>query len=201
VYLSADDLHRWASSFVTRPVLDEPTLARGLTATTLNDGSETGIDLLGWYESPDGSAHFYPGVLQGFYAGAYWDSDSGIAIGFVTNSNMANWLRPLLTSSVVSILETGSHAEIVEPAGLALGADPAAAIVGTYDVPGVGGVTITAADGNPFVRVDAGPSYRMFPVDPTTIYVPGLDAWVSFGDEFRTIRWATAFVNAEGRRR
>lgn len=203
LYFSAEALYRWVTSFYTAPVLGAATLAAGLRPAVLDDGRPTGINPLSWYGDGTGGRFQYPGVLQGFHSVGYWDAERRFSFGFVTNSNMPQGLRPLLVRAVAGILETGRPTRIALPDRPLLG-DGLAAVAGSYDLDGFEKVELTLEAGAAFVRLADGPVYRAYQVDPATLYVPGLDAWVTFGElqngRFQQIHWTTVFHSREGPR-
>jgi len=203
LYLSAEDLYRWVASFAATPVLDDPTLARGLGPARLNAGQATGINLLSWYTSPDQTRFAYPGVLQGFYSVGYWDTD-GDAVAFVTNTNMPSWLRGQLTAAVVSILETGTHRPLVPPENEQVASEDLHAIARAYPLDSLRTARIAVDGEAAYVSIEGGIRYRMFQADDGAFYVPGLDAGVTFAlrrdDRLQVMRWRTAFEQIDAAR-
>lgn len=201
LYLSADDLFRWFASIGTRPPLPPSALRTALSAATLRDGRPTGITLGSFYASDDSTRFQYSGHIQAFHSVGYVDRARGFAFAFVSNTSLPPWLQPQLPAAIAAILSGDVPPPLDPPTA---DAHAAAQIAGGYDVPGVGYVTISIEGERRFVRVDAGPLYAAFPVDASTLYVPGRDAWLSFSepaaDGFARMRWSTAFGARSGSR-
>ena len=206
LYLSADDLYRWVTSFYTRPVLDEAILNRGLSPVALADGRETAIRLLSWYTDDTGQRFHYSGVIRGFYSFGYWDIEHGHSFAFVTNTNMPQALRPRLAAAVAEILTTGQPVEITLPTDDALLNDGYPRdVAGTYELEGLGTAHFTVEGDDLVARLGTSLPYKPFKVAPETLYIPGLDAWVTFsqadaGGRFGRLRWTTVFDEATGPR-
>mgnify|MGYP002623694991 CR=1 FL=1 len=211
VAYSTRDLYRWVSSFYTDPLLSESALNAGLEPPVLSDGQRSGIALLNWYYPDTGRRFYFSGDNRGFYSFAYWDADRRYAFVYMSNTRLPNWLRPQLAMALVDILEGRRPAPVEDPhfavasvpstswnlyAGLP-SVDDFTPILGEYEMEPAGSVALDAPppkwlnvgwmlrDGwfTPVVRVDGGPRYNAFPVEPGMFYVPGLDAWLGFTED------------------
>ena len=79
-----------------------------------------------------------------------------------------------------------------------------AAIRGLYRLPDVGDVRIDVSQAGPILRVDQGPTYKMYPVGFGILYVPGKDAYVGIETSNDTssprLTWSSVFIKSEGLR-
>lgn len=79
-----------------------------------------------------------------------------------------------------------------------------AAIRGLYRLPDVGDVRIDVSQAGPILRVDQGPTYKMYPVGFGILYVPGKDAYVgietSNDSSSPRLTWSSVFINSKGLR-
>ena len=220
---STRDLYRWASSFYTRPVLGDSALQAGLEPPVLGGEHLSGITLLNWYHPATGRRFYFTGDNRGFFSFVYWDADRRHAFVYMSNTLLPNWLRPQLAMALVDILEGRRPAPVEDPdfavasvpsaswdlyAGLP-SVDDFAAILGDYELKPAGRVSIEnpppswlnigwmLRDGwfTPVVRVDGGPRYNAFPVEPGMFYVPALDVWAGFteGNGEPTLHWTQVF--------
>ena len=76
-------------------------------------------------------------------------------------------------------------------------------LAGTYDVPTLGAVTITADPEGLGVRVGGSVRFALFPVSDEVFYVPGLDDFVAFsgGHPPSTLHIRARPLDVAGRRR
>ena len=207
LYYSARDLHRWSRSFYTRPVLSPAVLARGLEAATLYDtaaktGGRSALNLLSWYYHPRARRYHYPGSLQGFWGSVYRNEDRRYSIIYLSNNSMPQWLRPLLTRTLIDVMEGRRPAPIAPPTYAQLDTASASAAAGRYQVDRVGLVTLEARAGRLYVRIARGIEYPAVPVDDGQLYVPGLDVWIGFpaDSEFRRLTWLSIYEISQGAR-
>lgn len=201
LYFSARDLDRWSRSFYTRPVFNAAVLARG-RQPAVGVGGSSGLTLMSWYYPDQGRRYHYPGAIQGFWSVAYRDEDRRHSVVYVSNTDMPQWLRPLLTRALIDLVEGGAPALPQPPTLVPLKRDETATIAGRYAVPDLGAVTIDADQGALSIRIDDGLRYPAFVVGNGVWYVPGLDVW--FGLERAAnadhLRWLSVFRVTEGER-
>ncbi len=209
LYFSARDLHRWSRSFYTRPVLSKAALALGTEPPVLRDpdtgqGGRSGLTLLSWYYPQQGRRYHYPGSIQGFWSYVYRDEDRRYTVVYMSNNDLPQWMRPLLTRALIDVMEGRSPAPIHPPAYADLDPEDIDALVGTYAVEALGTVTLEARNGQASVQVASGVAYPAYPVGHGLLYVPGLDVWMGFRDTpagpFRRLTWLSVFLVAEGER-
>jgi CubicO group peptidase (beta-lactamase class C family) len=201
-YFSARDLHRWNQAFFPpAATLGEKPLRAGLVSATLDDGRRTGIGLLSWYSSPDGTRHWYSGDHQAFYSVAYRDAAAGRSIVFMTNNAMPQWLRPRLVAALGELLDGRESAACPAPEIREFKADGRAALAGAYAVEKLGLVALEMSAERAFCRVNDGVAYEMFLTAAGVHYVPGLDAWIWFDRAGEaSLRWATVLGESRGLR-
>lgn len=202
LYLSTRDLHRWNQAFLPPGALPGKNApGPGLATATLDDGRRTGISLLSWYASPEGTRHWYSGDWQAFYAVAYRDVPARRSISFMTNNAMPQWLRPRLVAALVELLEGREQAACPAPAIREFKADSRAALAGVYAVEKLGQVSLELSAERAFCRVNDGLNYEMFMTAAGVHYVPGLDVWIWFDRAGEAaLRWATVLGESRGLR-
>ena len=175
IYISARDLDRWNVSFLKRPVLDR--------AAEIKEG-RTGLTLESWYHSPDDSAYWYNGHLQGFHDVVFRDVGAGISIVFVSNNTLEPWLHHQIVWAVRDILAGRPPERLALPAMTQIG--NAAAIIGSWMMDDGSTSTIEREGDVLLFRSPAGVGYQMFQVDRTSFYVPGQDLVVGLaGDRLK----------------
>ena len=207
LYFSARDLHRWSSSFYTRPVLSERVLARGAEAAALWDdkqgkGRRSGLTLMSWYYPQSGRRYHYPGSLQGFWSSVYRDEDEKHSVVYVSNNSIPQWLRPLLSRALIEIVKTGRTAPIAAPPYVELSPDDVDALAGAFIVRGVGKAAIDVRGKRAFIRIDEGVEYPGYFVEDGQLYIPGLDVWIGVRapaeKPFKEIAWLSIFDVTDG---
>ena len=178
IYFSARDLARWNESFLLDPVLDARSLSLGLEPVVLEPG-RSGLNLLSWYQAPERRAYWYLGHLRGFHSLAYREHGSGLSIVYVCNNTIESWMQHALARAVRDIVAGREPEPLTRPPTVALGAAEYAGLTGDWRT-GDGQVfPIEGGDGKLWLT-RRGVRYRMFPDDPRSFYVPGLDLIVGF---------------------
>ena len=164
LYVSARDLHRWATAWAAKRALPAPAHRRALEPARLDDGRTTGLSWSSWYCTHDGDQGYYRGDHNGFHVFAYW-STGGATAAFVSNGGIPNALKPRLARALVAIAE-GRAPEAARMPEISAGE-----IAGRWRFPrqelvisGDHGLTV------------GGVEYRAFPAGRGVRYVPGLDA-------------------------
>ena len=197
IYLSADDLYRWTTAhYLGVPVL-RPPVRQAVTATVdLGDGQRSGIRLGSWYGDRESTRFHYSGVLRGFYGVAYWDRQAAVSFGFVTNANMPQWVRPRMTRALAEIV-AGREAEPLQPPPAErLDAEATSEIAGEFSLDGKP-VRITQQNDRLVFSLEGHAACAAFHVDAFTVYVPGLDLWLTFTDKemgrFQTMHLTDVF--------
>ncbi|HAV61341.1 MAG TPA: hypothetical protein DCY13_03145, partial [Verrucomicrobiales bacterium] len=203
VYLSVRDLHRWNTSFLTQPVVAQATLRAGLEPFAYATGRQSRLGLLSWYVSEDGTQYWYSGHLQGFYSLAFRDTKTGHSIAYVSNANTPMWLRPLLVIHLRDLLAGREPGALEPPARERIDVTDWPQLAGDYDVEGIGHVQLNAREGRLLCRGPNGIAYRVFPVAPDVLVVPGLDAWLWFtpadGSRHGRLHWVRVVGEQTGR--
>ncbi len=196
LYVSARDLHDWMAGY--RDLVGPATLRAATAPARLDDGRTTGLSMGSWYVSADGGRRYYTGHHNGFFSFAYADDVRAIAIAWVANDATPPWLQPALSRALIAIAEGREREAFATPEAPAA-ADTTVDPTGEYRVPGVGDVGVTSDGTQLRVRV-SGVVYAAFPVAPGMHYVPGLDAYLSFGSTNgrAQLRWDSVFRVATG---
>jgi hypothetical protein len=164
----------------------------------------TFVRLGAWYAGKTKSAFYYWGNVAGFYSWVYWDRKAQFTVAFMTNTAMPQWVRPLLTSALIDIMEGREYSPIKEPVVNLLDQNNLAQIVGTYAVDKLGSVKIFIRNSNPVLKLNDGMEYQMHLVDGKTFYIPGFYPWISFRslkrDKFQNIYWNSTILQTAGKR-
>ena len=202
IYFTVRDLYSWAKAWVDKRALPASVYKRAQLPAQIGE-YDSSLSLSSWYCTLARDRCYFTGHLQGFYSFVYWDVSRRLTVVFVSNNSMAPPLQPWLTRSLVGIAE-GRSAEalpIVPPKEKDV---DVAAIRGLYRLPDVGDVRIDVSQTGPILRVDQGPTYKMFPVGFGILYVPGKDAYVgiktSNDSSSPRLTWSSVFINSKGLR-
>lgn len=203
IWFTATDLYRWGESFYLHPILKDA-LIKKITSPVVIDGKLSHVRLGGWYAGKTKNAFYYWGNVAGFYSWVYWDKKEQFTIAFVTNTDMLQWARPLLTSALIHIMSGSGYLPIIEPQAEALDRKNLNQIAGTYEIQGIGKTQIFIRGSNAILKVNDGMEYHMHPVDKKAFYIPGYDPWISFrtlkNDKFQNINWYSTTLQTTGKR-
>jgi CubicO group peptidase (beta-lactamase class C family) len=202
LYFSARDLHRWAASQFLNPVLRDATLARASAVPTFA-GERSALNLLCWYYSRDRTRFYFNGNLRGFHHEVYWDARQRLTVVWMTNVLQAKPLPAHLTQALIDLLEGRTPKAIAAPVTGGPGdGEELASIAGSYDVVGVGEVTVLVDSGAVSFRIGAGAPHEGF--GKSGYYLPDFDAEVRFSDReagrYQTLTWTSLFRTGVGRR-
>jgi hypothetical protein len=117
---------------------------------------------------------------------------------------MPQWVRPLLTSALIDIMNERSYLPIAKLKTDVINPGNLDAIAGMYNIKEIGKVQISIRDSKAILKVDDGMEYHMHLVDSSSFYIPGLDPWVSFdslkNNKFQNIHWSSTTVQRSGKR-
>ena len=178
LYISARDLHRWNSSFLTQPLLNKTGLDQAAQPSRIGAGP-SGLTLGSWYRSEDRSAFWYSGHLQGFHNEVFRNLDSRLSIVYVSNNTMEPWLQKNLIRAVNAIMAGGDPKPLRPPAAEEIGGEDHLLLHGRW-VMSDGELFTIESTGSRLGIVRRGVSYRMVQLHPRAFYVPGLDLMVGF---------------------
>jgi hypothetical protein len=203
IWFTATDLYRWGESFYQYPVLSDQ-LINKIQSNVFINGKPSHVRLGAWYAGKTKNAFYYWGNVAGFYSWVYWDKDKQFTIAFMTNTAMPQWVRPLLTSAMIDIMNERNYSPIAELKTDVIDPSNLDAIAGTYNIKEIGKVQISIRDSKAILKVDDGMEYHMHLVDSSSFYIPGLDPWVSFdslkNNKFQNIHWSSTTVQRSGKR-
>ena len=122
----------------------------------------------------------------------------------MTNTDMPQWTRPLLTSALVNIINRSDYLSIIEPQADLIYRNNLKQIAGINKIKDVGKVQISIRGSNPILKVNDGMEYAMHLVDSKTFYIPGFDPWISFHylkkNKFQNINWNSTVLQTAGKR-
>jgi hypothetical protein len=196
------DLARWGDANAAGTALPAAVVEAGRTHIDIR-GGHSGITGLSWYCDAAGVRCYYTGDNNAFYSFVYWDRVNRVSVAFVSNSSIPWWKRIGLQRGLVAAFESspGPIDDSTRFARLESKTHPA--LAGTYDVPTLGAVTITADPEGLGFRVGASLRFALFPVSEEVFYVPGLDYFVAFsgGHPPATLHVRSMQLDVAGRRR
>jgi CubicO group peptidase (beta-lactamase class C family) len=203
LYFSTRDLHRWATSFYADPVLRPTALARALEVPVLSSGERSALNLLNWYHAADRERFYFNGHLLGFHHEVYWDRRLRFSIVWVSNDRDARPLPQFLTRALVDVMEGRTPAPISAPERDQRDvAERFSAVEGTYDVNGIGRVTVLVEGDLVRVRVADGDDHDCY--GGSDCYVPDFDAAITFSDisegRYQRLDWVAVFRVTTGKR-
>ncbi len=203
IWFSATDLYHWGESFYYHPILSN-SLIKKITSTVFINGKLSHVRLGAWYAGKSKNAFYYWGTVAGFYSWVYWDKTKQFTIAFMTNTAMPHWARPLLTSTLISVMEGIEYLPIKEPQADLIDRNNLEQIIGTYKIVKLGKVQVSVQKSDVILKVNNGMEYHMYLVDKKTFYVPGFETWISFSslkkNKFQNIYWSSTVLNTKGKR-
>ncbi len=176
IYLSTRDLDRWNRSFLpgTRQT---PGGAAALEVARIGS-SPSGLTLGSWYRTPDGSAFWYSGHLQGFHSEAFREAQTGRSIVYMSNNTIEPWLQKGIVRSIREILAGETVPPLRAPSVDAIPRAGRTALAGTWTI-GDRTLAVQVSDGAMYLARD-GARYAVFPEGRRFFYVPGLDYMLGF---------------------
>jgi CubicO group peptidase (beta-lactamase class C family) len=203
IWFSAQDLYNWGRSFYHQPILDE-SLISIITSWVSIQGKLSSLRLGAWYQGRNDRAYYYWGSVAGFYSFVYWDAEQQFTIAFVSNINIPQWVRPQLTSTLIAIMEGRKDQPILAPLAEKIEEKQLKSAAGKYMVDKVGTIEIFINENTLYLRMQNDMEYKMLPVDGRTLYIPGLDSWISFqigqATQFQNLLWRTSHSESLGKR-
>lgn len=198
IYFSARDLHAWASAWATGAI---PRHLRKTAVSPVKIGGRiSGLTLGSWYCDKSRERCAYTGHHQGFHNFLYWDTERQATAVFVSNNTLPPSLQVRLARALVALTEGRTPDPILETSTAELDLNAA---VGEYARDSTMQITVLA--GSPAsVRVDNGLEYAAFAVGDGMLYVPGLDAYLSFAERhdgrYLRMDWESVFAAFSARR-
>ncbi len=203
IWFSAADLYRWGESFCHNQVLSD-TFIRKIQSKVFINGKPSYVHLGAWYAGKTKNSFYYWGNVTGFYSWVYWDRDKKYTIAFMTNTDMPQWVRPLLTSALINIMNGTDYRTITEPKAEFIDRTKLEQITGIYKINHLGKVQISIRESKAVLKMNNGMEYAMHVVDSKTFYIPGFDPWISFHSlkkgRFQNINWNSTIFQTTGRR-
>ena len=179
IYISAGDLHRWNTSFLSRPVLNAGGLAASLERARIGSAT-SGLTLGSWYRSSDGDAFWYSGHLQGFHSEVFRNLRWRRSIVYMSNNTIPAWLQKAIVRAVDRVVRGDDPAPLIPPPADGVRKDERDALAGAWPMSDGDAFSIVR-DADHLAALREGVRYRMVQVEPAAFYVPGLDVVVTFG--------------------
>ncbi len=172
LFFSAIDLSKWSNSFISRPLLPEQKLSGALEVkSSLSD-----FNILHWYRITDTGKYHFTGDWKGFYAMVYFDREKHRSIVYLSNTDLAHWLRPAILRNINDFLDHGRTSDWGEPKPEDLDNE---VIIGDYKLSNEETVSIYQKEGNLRINV-ANKSVDLFKLESNIYYAPGIDLWIWF---------------------
>ena len=122
----------------------------------------------------------------------------------MTNTAIPQWVRPLMTSALINIMNRTEYLPINEPRADLIDRKNLDQIAGIYKMKKLGNIEISVRKSKAILKVNKGMEYHMHLVDSKTFYIPGFDPWISFdslrNNKFQNIRWSSTNLQTTGKR-
>jgi CubicO group peptidase (beta-lactamase class C family) len=178
IYISARDLHRWNSAFLSESVLATRTKNAALEFARIGNAT-SGLTLGSWYRTEIGDAYCYAGHLQGFHSEVFREPGSGGSIVYVSNNTLEPWLHPAIIRAIRSILKGNDVRPLAPPDTVKIAKDERRSLAGAWAMNAMPVLEIENFEKRLLVRLN-GVAYQMFPVSESMFYVPGLHFYIGF---------------------
>lgn len=176
IYISVRDLDRWSRGFLDGG-LPASTLQAAARPATVH-GKQAALTLGNWYRTPDATAFWYSGHLQGFHSELFRDVKGGLSIAYTSNNTIDAWMQKSIVRDVRRILDGGAATDASAPPDVdVVRREERHRIAGAWTLLDGRRFAIDVAPARTSLVVD-GVSYRLVQVAPTTFYAPGLD-WLA----------------------
>lgn len=203
LYFSARDLSRWAHAWADKSVLPMMVLNAAMSVPRFTNGETSALNRSNWYYHQEGSAYYFNGHLRGFHHTVYWEPMTNLSIVWVTNVLEPRPNPQLLTRALIQIAH-GNTARTVDTLWFERPEKQSdqSAIHGSYDVPGLGIITVTSSEYGPLFKINNGAEHDGYPSE--AFYAPDFDAEIGFSElqdeQYQRIHWLTVFENLSGTR-
>jgi CubicO group peptidase (beta-lactamase class C family) len=200
INFSSRDIARWASLWALKSAAAAPIRSVAVENAVIGDKISP-LTIGNWYCAASREECYYTGHHQAFHAFAYWNAQTRIAIGFISNNALTAPLQPALARALVAAahgdraaklaFDVAQEDENVEPA----------AVAGDYRTDAMGDFSIALDGGDAFLELAASPRMRLFPVGFNGLYAPGVDAYLFHDPATDTLTWSTTFFEEKAQRR
>lgn len=175
LFFSAEDLSKWSRSFISNSLYSDLRLKKALrTKSALSE-----FNILHWYNLTDQSKYHFTGDWKGFYTMVYFDVDKKRSIVYLSNTNLAYWLRPGIVRRINHYLDDGAISSWRHPEPIELSSDE---IAGSYYLNESEIALISYNNG--ILRIDKNDkNVELFKLDSNYYYAPGIDLWIWFSKD------------------
>jgi CubicO group peptidase (beta-lactamase class C family) len=178
IYISARDLYRWNSAFLTESVLTTKTKNAALEFARIGNAT-SGLTLGSWYRTEIGDAYCYAGHLQGFHSEVFRELKSGWSIVYASNNTLEPWLQPAIIRAIRSILEGNEVRPLAPSDTVKIAKEERRSLAGVWAMSAMTALEIENSEERLSVRLN-GVAYQMIPVSENMFYVPGLHFYIGF---------------------
>ncbi len=200
INFSARDIARWASLWAMEADAIQP-VQRVAVESARIAGKTSPMTLGNWYCTAPREQCYYTGHHQGFHAFAYWNSQTRVTIGFISNNALTAPLQPALARALVGAAQGGRPEKLTFDAALEDRQADLAAIAGNYRTSAVGEFSIFLNGGVAFLELADAPRMQLYPVGFNGLYAPGVDAYLFHDPATGALTWSTTFFEEAAKRR
>lgn len=200
INFSARDIARWASLWALSAPAIEP--VRDIAVRSAMIGDKVSPMTIGnWYCAASRSQCYYTGHHQGFHAFAYWNAETRVAIGFVSNNTLTSPLQPALARALVAASHGVRPETLTFDVALEDQQADLTAVAGDYRTDEMGNFTIALEGDAAFIELENSPRMQLFPIGFNGLYAPGVDAYLFHDPTTGTLTWSTTFFEEVAQRR
>jgi len=184
IYISARDLHRWNSAFLSPSVIPAKIKSEALEFAQIGNAA-SGLTLGSWYRTNVGDAYCYAGHLQGFHSEVFGAPKSGWSIVYVSNNTLEPWLQPAIIRAIRSILKGNDVRPLAPPDTVKLAKEDRRLLAGAWTMVAMPALEIESLKEGLVIRLN-GLAYQMVPVSESMFYVPGLHFYIGMVKDDKT---------------
>jgi hypothetical protein len=200
INFSARDIARWASMWALEAPAIEPVRRIAVENAVIGDKASP-MTIGNWYCAPSRKECYYSGHHQAFHAFAYWNAETRVAIGFISNNTLTPPLQPALARALVTVARGKRPEKLVFDAALEDMEADLPAMAGDYRTNVTGAFSITVDDGDGFLTIEDAPRMQLFPIGFSGFYAPGVDGYLFHDAKTGALTWSTTFFEEVAQRR
>jgi CubicO group peptidase (beta-lactamase class C family) len=200
INFSARDIARWGSLWAMEADAIEPVRGAAVKNATIGDKTSP-LTLGSWYCTASRTACYYTGHHQAFHAFAYWNAETRVAIGFISNNTLTSPLQPALARALVATAHGEQPETLTFDVALEDQQADLTAVAGAYRTEEIGDFTIALEGDAAVLELENSLRMRLFPIGFNTLYAPGVDAYLSLEPGAGALLWKSTFVGERAVRR
>ncbi len=200
INFSARDIARWASLWARQADTIDPVRDVAVESSWIGDKTPP-LTIGNWYCAASRKECYYTGHHQGFHAFAYWNAETRVAIGFISNNTLTSPLQPALARALVAVAHQDRPEKLTFETALEDRQADLAAVAGEYRTGSVGDFSIVIDSGAAFLDLTNAPRMKLFPIGFNGLYAPGADAYLFHDAKTGALTWSTTFFEETAQRR